>query len=129
MSEAGPARATRAARAVVAALVALLCFDYLGWHLTRLSPPAASLACVVGLAPWICVAPSLWRGERRRYAIATLLTAPYLGYGVMEFLANRGARTWALGLALLSIVLFVALIGYLRLSRPAAAAPSARTAP
>jgi uncharacterized membrane protein len=80
------------------------------------------LILCLGVLPWLAIAPSLWRGDRRRHAWATLLTAPYLAYGMMEILANPGARTYAAGLVLSAFLLFVALTAFLRLSRPRAPA-------
>ena len=122
-------RAQRAARIAAVALVALLCAEFALWHVVRFSAPTAALVGALGVAPWFAIGPSLWRGDRARYAAATLLTTPYLGYGFMEMLANPGARAWAAALVLLAFAVFVALVVYLRLTRPAAAAPSARTAP
>ena len=56
--------------------------------------------------------------------MATLLTAPYLGYGLMEVLANPGARLYAGALVLVAFATFVALLASLRLSPPPAAAPT-----
>jgi phosphoglycerol transferase MdoB-like AlkP superfamily enzyme len=111
-----------AARAVVAGLVVLLCALFVLWHAARFSAPTALLAGALGVAPWLAIGPSLWRG--RRQAVATLLTAPYLGYGLMELLANPGARPWAAALVLSACALFVALIASLRLNRRSAAAPT-----
>jgi uncharacterized membrane protein len=119
-----PARAERIARYAVAALMALLCATFVLWHAARFSAATAALASALGVAPWAAIGPSLWRGDRRRHAAATLLTAPYLGYGLMELLANPGARYYAAALALLAFALFVALTAFLRISRPPAAAPT-----
>ncbi len=116
-----PAPVLRTARNVVAALVVMLCALFVLWHAARFSTPTAALAGALGVAPWLAIGPSLWRG--RRQAAATLLTAPYLGYGLMELLANPGARPWAASLVLAAGALFVALIASLRLSRRSAAAP------
>jgi uncharacterized membrane protein len=117
-----PAAARRTARAVVAGLVVLLCALFVLWHAVRFSAPTAALAGVLGVAPWLAVGPGLWRG--RHEAVATLLPAPYLGYGLMELLANPGARAWAAAVVLAACALFVALIAALRLSRRSAAAPT-----
>ena len=116
--------ALRAVRGVVATLIGLLCAVFVTWHGARYSAPTAALAGALGVAPWLAIAPGLWRGDRRRYLVATLLTAPYLGYGLMEVLANPGARRYAGALVLLAFAVFVALLSVLRLSRPATAAPT-----
>jgi uncharacterized membrane protein len=116
--------ALRAARAAVAVLVALLCALFVLWHAQRYSAATAALAGALGVAPWLALAPGLWRGRPRHYVVATLLTTPYLGYGLMEAIANPGARRWAAALVLVAFAVFAVLLAFLRLSRPAAAAPT-----
>ncbi len=113
-----------AARNAIALLEALLVADFALWHALRFSTPTAALLIALATIPWLAIAPALWRGERRRHAWATLLTAPYLGYGLMEMLANPGARRYAGALVLIAFALFVALTAFLRLSRPTAPAPT-----
>jgi uncharacterized membrane protein len=113
-----------AARGAVAVLIGLLCAVFVAWHAARYSAPTAALAGALGVAPWLAVAPGLWHGDRRRYLVATLLTVPYLAYGLMEVLANPGARRYAGALVLLAFAAFVALLAFLRLSRPATAVPT-----
>lgn len=112
------------ARYAVALLEVVLLADFALWHAARYSAPTAALLVLLASAPWLAIAPSLWRGDRRRHAWATLLTAPYLGYGMMEMLANPGARRWAGLLVLAAFALFVALTAFLRLSRPPGRAPT-----
>lgn len=117
------------ARRAVLALVALLCGVMIAWHVDRYSPRTAAFVIALALVPWLGPLRGLLRGERRTYAATTLLTLPYLAYGVMESLANPGARGFAGATVFTSFALFVAIVAYLRVSRPAAPAPSARTAP
>lgn len=116
--------ALRAVRGAVAALIGVLCTVFVLWHGARYSAATATLAVALGVAPWVAIAPGLWRGDRRRYLVATLLTVPYIAYGLMEVLANPGARRYAGALVLLAFAVFVALLAFLRLSRPATAAPT-----
>jgi uncharacterized membrane protein len=118
------APALSTARNAVAGLIGLLCALFVTWHAARYSAATAALACTLGVAPWLALGPSLWRGDRRSHVAATLLTAPYLGYGLMEVLANPGARVYAGALVLLAFALFVALLAFLRLSRPSTAGPT-----
>ncbi len=112
------------ARNLVALLELLLVADFTLWHASRFSAGTAGLLIALGVLPWASLAPGLWRGERRRHVWATLLVAPYLCYGIMEVLANPGARRYAGGLILITGALFVALVGFLRVSRPRAPAPT-----
>ena len=85
------------------------------------------------LMPWLNVRDNvalglrlrgLLRAERRTYAATTLLTLPYLAYGLMETLANPGARAFAGTTVFVAFALFVALIAFLRVSRPRAPEPT-----
>ncbi len=121
---ASDAPSARRARDLVMALVVLVCAVFVVWHLARYSRTTATFLCVLGVGPWLLMIRPLWRGVRPRYAAATLLTAPYIGYGLMEVLANPGARPYAGALVLLSFGLFVALTTYLRVSRPPGPTPT-----
>jgi uncharacterized membrane protein len=112
------------ARNLVALLELLLVTDFTLWHALRFSTATAAMLIVLGVLPWAVLAPGLWRGNRRRHVWATLLAAPYLGYGIMDVLANPGARRYAGGLVLITCALFIALVAFLRVSRPPAPAPT-----
>lgn len=61
----------------------------------------------------------LVRGQRRTFAWATLCVIPYFVVGVTEAIANPATRAWSASCLALALLLFVGLIGYLRVSRPA----------
>lgn len=122
-------RAAARVRTVVLALVAALCLVLAVWHVARYSAHTAALALTLLLVPWALPLRGLREGNRRTYAGATLLTLPYLCYGLMETLANPGARAFAAATVLLAFAIFVALVAYLRVSLPTAPEQSARTAP
>ncbi len=115
-------RARAATRAVALGALAALLAVFIAWHVARFSAATAGLACGLGVAPWLALAPGLWRGDPKRLTVGLLLTTPYLGYGLMEVLANPGARGFAAATVLLAFALAVALAAALRVSRPAAAA-------
>jgi uncharacterized membrane protein len=121
---AAPGGPAAAARAVVLGLVALLSAVLVAWHVARFRPATAALVLALALLPWLAPLRGLVRGERRTYAATTLLTLPYLAYGLTETLANPGARAYAGATVFVSFALFVALVAYLRVSRPAARAPT-----
>jgi uncharacterized membrane protein len=111
------------ARAVVLALVALLCTVFVLWHARRFSADTALLVSVLGVAPWLLAVRGLWNRRRQAYAGGLLLTTPYLGYALMEVVANPGARVYAATTLLTAFALAVALVAFLRVSRRTAAAP------
>jgi uncharacterized membrane protein len=111
-------------RRTVLVLVALLCAVFTAWHVARFSPRTAAFVIVLGVAPWLGPLRGLLRADRRTYAATTLLTLPYLAYGLMESLANPGARAFAGTTIFVAFALFVALIAFLRVSRPPLPAPT-----
>lgn len=85
----------------------------------RSSDGPASLALAgVLLVPLLLPLPGLLRGRRRTCAWATLCVAPYFIYGVTEVIANPAVRSMAGAILFASLALFVALVSYLRLTRP-----------
>jgi uncharacterized membrane protein len=120
----GVSAATRRARGVVLALLGALVAVLVVWHAERFTPGTAALVLALALGPWLLPLRGLLAGHRRTYAATTLLTLPYLAYGLMEVLANPGARPYASATVFLAFALFVALVAYLRVSRPPAPAPS-----
>lgn len=117
------------ARALAFALIALLLALFAVWHVGRFSPATALLAIGLAVGPWLLAARALRRGRPDAYLGALLLTTPYLGYGLMEVVANPGARVFAAATVFVSFALAVALTACLRLSRLEARGPAARTAP
>lgn len=118
------APAAARARGLALALVGILCVVLVVWHADRYTPRTAAMVLAVALLPWLAPLRGLLRGERRTYAATTLLTLPYLAYGLMEVLANPGARAFAGATVFVAFALFVALVAFLRVSRPPTRAPS-----
>jgi uncharacterized membrane protein len=86
----------------------------------RSAPWPANLGWTIALLlPLVAPLPGLIRGVRRTYAWATLCVAPYFVYGVTEVIANPAVRGAAGAILFASLAWFVALVGYLRLSRGA----------
>ena len=109
-------------------LLALLA-TFIVWHALRFSTRTAWLVSLLATLPWLPLLRGLWRARRNAQALGLLLTTPYLGYGLMEVLANPGARAFAGSTVLLAFAAGAAFAACLRLSPAAAAAPRARTAP
>ena len=118
------ARALVAVRALVLALTVALLGIFVLWHVIRFSAPTALLASTLGVVPWLLTIPAFRRGTPNVYLGALLLTTPYLGYALMEILANPGARTFAAATLFVSFALAVVLVAALRISRRRAAAPT-----
>ena len=119
-----PSEAARIARTILLALATALCAVFVLWHTMRYSVATAALASVVGVTPWLLLAPGLWRGRRESHAAALLLASPYLAYGLTEVLANPGARRYAGATVLLAFGVAIASLAYQRLTQPRAAAPT-----
>ena len=103
-------------RRVALALTVLLVAVLIGWHVARLSSTAALIACVITVGPWLLTLPGLLAPRRRGYQAAAILTSPYIVYGLMDTLANQGARVYAGATVLVAFALFVALVHALRAS-------------
>jgi uncharacterized membrane protein len=103
---------------VLCGLVIGLMMEIILWAWLRYRPSTAGMLALGAVAPWCLLLPGLWRGQRRPALWAVLLTSPYLGYGLMEMLANPGARMLASVQVFLSFAVFAAAIAYLRMTRP-----------
>jgi uncharacterized membrane protein len=116
------ATAARARALVLGLLFALAVVVVLA--LLRSSDGAATsgtLLATVLLAPLALPLRGLLRHDRRTYAWATLCLTPHFVYGLTELVANPPLRLHAAAMVLLSLALMVALVAYLRLTRPMAA--------
>lgn len=120
MNQAEPRAATTGAAALrmltltlISGLIALIAL----WQLSaNASVKRLLLAAVLTLPLWAPLR-GLIRRNRRTYAWATLCVIPYFVLGVTEAVANPQARMWSGTCLALSLVLFAALIGYLRVTR------------
>ena len=124
-----PAGAFGQARAITFLLLGSLLALLIAWHARHYSAPTAWLASAVAVAPWLLALRPLLRGRPDAYRGGLMLTTPYLGYALMELVANPGARAIAATTVFVSFSLAVAFTACLRFSRRAAAAPTSRTAP
>jgi uncharacterized membrane protein len=85
--------------------------------------PARLAIALAALIPLLLPLRGVLAGSRRTHAWATLCVAPYLVAGVTESIANPPLRLLAALVVLASVAWFVALIGYLRVTRAAAVPP------
>ena len=84
-------------------------------------PGSALLAAVLVmplLLPLAAPIPGIVRGDRRTYAWATLCIAPAFLYAITEAIANSLVRAIAAAILFASLAHFVALVAYLRVTRP-----------
>jgi uncharacterized membrane protein len=88
--------------------------------------PGNALWTAAMLVPVLITLPGLLRGRRRTHAWATLCVAPYFIYGVTEVVANPAARLPAALILFASLAWFVALVRFLRLTRPRSGAGPAQ---
>lgn len=80
--------------------------------------PRGALLALALLLPLVLPLPGLLRGDRRTHGWATLCVTPCLIYGITETIANPGTRAVTGAVLLLSLAFFVALVAYLRVTRP-----------
>ncbi len=109
-----------AERARVATLFAIL---LLAACVTFATVHTAGVARGLGLAaallwPLLLPLPGILRRRRRTFAWATLCVTPYFIYGTTEAVANPAVRTLAAAILAASLLLFCALVAWLRLTRP-----------
>ena len=111
-----PLRAAQLRYTVVGTLSALI-VALVTWRARNgLSAWDIVLIAVLTLPLFIAV-PKLLAGNRRTYAWMTLAITPYIVVAITEAVANPASRVWA-GLCLMAaFLLFVLLVGYLRVTR------------
>ena len=80
--------------------------------------PGSVLLAAVLVLPLLLPLKGLLRGDRRTYAWATLCIAPSFLYAITEAIANSLVRAIAAAILVASLAHFVALVAYLRVTRP-----------
>ena len=80
--------------------------------------PASLARLAILLLPLLLPLRGLLRGRRRTFAWATLCVTPYFIYGLTEVIANPAVRSAAGATLFASLAWFVALVNYLRVTRP-----------
>jgi uncharacterized membrane protein len=89
--------------------------------------PGSALLVAVLVVPLLLPLKGLLQGDRRTYAWATLCIAPCFVYAITEAIANSLARAIAAAILFASLAHFVALVAYLRVTRPEAGSQAAPT--
>jgi uncharacterized membrane protein len=67
--------------------------------------------------PLFIAIPKVLAGDRRTYAWMTLAVTPFIVVGITEAVANPESRVWAGLCLMMGLLLFVASIAYLRVTR------------
>jgi uncharacterized membrane protein len=80
--------------------------------------PGSALLAAALILPLLLPLKGLLQGDRRTYAWATLCIAPCFVYGITEVIANSAVRAIAAAILFTSLAHFVALVAYLRVTRP-----------
>jgi uncharacterized membrane protein len=80
--------------------------------------PGSALLVAVLVLPLLLPLKGLLQGDRRTYAWATLCIAPCFVYAITEVIANSAVRALAAAILFASLAHFVALVAYLRITRP-----------
>ena len=80
--------------------------------------PGSALLAAVLVLPLLLPLKGLLHGDRRTYAWATLCIAPAFLYAITEAIANSLVRAIAAAILVASLAHFVALVAYLRVTRP-----------
>jgi uncharacterized membrane protein len=107
------------ARAIALVLLVALALDVL-LVLLRAATGAVSVALLALFlfVPLALPLPGLVRRRRRTYAWATLCLTPHFVYALTELIASPALRLHTGAMLVLSLALMVALVAYLRLTRP-----------
>jgi len=89
--------------------------------------PSSALLAATLVLPLLLPLKGLLQGDRRTYAWATLCIAPCFVYGITEVIANSSVRAIAAVILFTSLAHFVALVAYLRVTRPKTGSQAAPT--
>jgi uncharacterized membrane protein len=115
-----PSIILRARRSVLATLAFLSVVVVTAAALTSAAPRSFALAAAY-LLPLALPLRGLLLGLRRTHAWATLCVIPYVVFGVTETVANPALRAVGACILFAALAVFIALIWYLRVTRPARA--------
>jgi uncharacterized membrane protein len=108
------------ARRWVFATLAMVGLGICAAALQASSWPRGALLAAALAVPLLLPLKGLIKGDRRTHAWATLCIAPCFVYGITEAIANNPVRAIAATILFASFAHFVALVAYLRVTRPGA---------
>ena len=114
---AGAGRARLISLGLVLLLIAL---SVLAAFFGERSPVSFWLIVVLLVVPLVITLPGILRRNRRTFAWATLCVTPHFVYALTEVVANPQIRLLAAAMIAVALALTLALVAYLRLTRPQA---------
>jgi uncharacterized membrane protein len=106
-------------RVITLSLLFALLALVMAWQFSSAPSPQRLLLAVLLTLPLWAPLPGLLRRDRRTYAWATLCVIPYFVLALTEVIASPQSRIWSGTCLALALMLFVGLIGYLRVTRAA----------
>jgi uncharacterized membrane protein len=113
----GAGRARLSSLALVLLLIAL---SVMAAFFGERSPVSFWLVVALLVVPLVITLPGILRSNRRTYAWATLCVTPHFVYALTEVVANPAIRLLAAAMIAVALGLTLALVAYLRLTRPQA---------
>jgi uncharacterized membrane protein len=107
------------ARVIALALVLLLiALSVLAAFFGERNPVSFWLIVALLVVPLVITLPGIVRRNRRTFAWATLCVTPHFVYALTEVVANPAIRLLAAAMIAVALGLTLALVAYLRLTRP-----------
>jgi uncharacterized membrane protein len=125
----GPSTAATTLRTAAISLAVALITLLFAWHLWPAPTFGTTVLALVLCMPLLLPLPGLVRGRRYTYRWATLCVLPYLVIGSTEAIANPLRRGWSSAMLLLALLLFAALLGFLRTGRDLDTTPNPKLDP
>ena len=112
--------AGRARLSSLALVLLLLALSVMAAFFGERSPVSFWLVVALLVVPLVITLPGILRSNRRTYAWATLCVTPHFVYALTEVVANPAIRLLAAAMIAVALGLTLALVAYLRLTRPQA---------
>jgi uncharacterized membrane protein len=102
----------------LALLLSLIAVSVMAAFFGERSPVSFWLVVAFLVVPLVITLPGILRRNRRTFAWATLCITPHFIYALTEVVANPAIRVLTAAMMVAALGLTVALVAYLRLTRP-----------
>jgi uncharacterized membrane protein len=116
--DAAAAGAGRARLISLGLVLLLIALSVLAAFFGERSPVSFGLIVALLVVPLVITLPGIVRRNRRTFAWATLCVTPHFVYALTEVVANPAIRLLAAAIIVVALGLTLALVAYLRLTRP-----------